>query len=367
MGPGRYFPARIVVLVLLCIVGCSAWAKSDRVITIMAYNAENLFDTNDNPGNVGDNTYLPIAQKNTQAHRDLCEREFAGSPFFKRECLQLDWSDVVLAAKLKNLAAVIDGFDGGTGADVLVLEEVENQAVLNLLANALKNSPAYVTRINTEQSPGRGINIALLSKLSQAGPVISHDVVFNEEDRDDCGDTRDILEVPLKLPDGSTLTVLGLHFPSGNNPVKCRLFAAQVLNEIAAGRPKGSMLVALGDTNINCSSEDQAVISEVLRDRWIVPDEVNKGCRPPGSNFFPNKGQWSFLDLIMASRSLMSSSQEGAPWFADFGSFRTVISAPEVQVETDSRGRVKPLRFDAEAKTGTSDHWPVAIDIIRRR
>jgi hypothetical protein len=73
------------------------------------------------------------------------------------------------------------------------------------------------------------------------------------------------------------------------------------------------------------------------------------------------------LDLIMTSRSLTSSSQAGAGWFADFGSFRTVISAPEVQVEVDTRGRTRPMRFDAERRTGTTDHWPVAIDIIRRR
>jgi hypothetical protein len=179
--------------------------------------------------------------------------------------------------------------------------------------------------------------------------------------------TRDILEVPIRLPDGETLRLFGIHFPSGSNPVKCRLRASERLNEIAAGFPNQSMLIALGDTNINCSSEDQVVISETLRDQWVVPDEVNKGCRAPGSNFYPVKSQWSFLDLIMTSRSLTSSSQAGAGWFADFGSFRTVISAPEVQVEVDTRGRTRPMRFDAERRTGTTDHWPVAIDIIRRR
>lgn len=219
-------------------------------------------------------------------------------------------------------------------------------------------------RINTEASPGRGINVALISKLPISGSPKSHKVEFSAGDQD-CGDTRDILEVALKLPDGSTLTVFGLHFPSGNNPVKCRAAASERLNEIIAGRPKEAMLVALGDTNINCNPEDQAVIADVLRDHWLVPDEVNKGCRPPGSNFY--QGKWSFLDLIMTSRSLATSSQEGAPWFADYGSFRTVISAPQVQIEADNSGRVKPRRFDAETKSGTADHLPVAIDLIRRR
>jgi len=87
---------------------------------------------------------------------------------------------------------------------------------------------------------------------------------------------------------------------------------------------------------------------------------VNKGCRAPGSNFFPSQG-WSFLDLIMTSRSLLGSDQGGATWFADFGSFRTALTAPELQVQTDNVNRVSPRRFKPEDGTGASDHWPVAI------
>jgi len=93
---------------------------------------------------------------------------------------------------------------------------------------------------------------------------------------------------------------------------------------------------------------------------------MNKGCRAPGSNFFPSQG-WSFLDLIMTSRSLLGSDQGGATWFADFGSFRTVLTAPELQVQTDNVNRVSPRRFKPEDGTGASDHWPVAIDLLRRK
>jgi endonuclease/exonuclease/phosphatase family metal-dependent hydrolase len=361
----------LVLAALFAAVGdllapASALAQSDRVVTVMSYNVENLFDTEDNPANTGDNTFLPRSRKGTAEHRALCE-QIGGSASQKRECLELDWSEAVLMAKLRNVATVIDGFNGGRGPDILALQEVENRAVLERLRATLRNGQAYITAVNTETSPGRGINVALLSKLRIEGQVQSHKVEFTGEDLQDCGTTRDIVEVPLKLPDGSVLAMFSLHFPSGSNPVKCRVLASERLNEIVAGRAADAMLVAAGDTNINCSPEDQAVIADVLRDRWIVPDETNKGCRAPGSEFFPPRTQWSFLDLIMTSRSLTSSSREGAPWFADFGSFRTAITAPEVQVEADERGRVKPKRFDTEAKTGSADHWPVALDLVRRR
>ncbi|WP_145144443.1 endonuclease/exonuclease/phosphatase family protein [Roseomonas gilardii] len=363
---GRVFCPLLTAAVIALTPGVAPAAGSERVATVMTYNVENLFDTSDNPLNEGDNTYLPRSLKGTPEHIALCERT-GGTPFQQRECRELDWSEEVLAAKVRNLAAVILGFNGGQGPDILMLQEVENQAVLDRLRGALGGAHVYPTLVNTESSPGRGINVALLSKLPLVGPAVSHPVPFEGDDQSACGATRDILEVSLTLNDRATLTLFGVHFPSGANPTRCRMLASERLNEVAGGRPESAMLIALGDTNISCSSEDQRVIADVLRERWVVPDEVNKGCRAPGSNFFLPEGQWSFLDLILTGRSLTLSARSGAPWFADFGSFRTVISAPEVQIETDAQGRVRPKRFDAREGSGSSDHWPVAIDLVRRR
>jgi len=68
----------------------------------------------------------------------------------------------------------------------------------------------------------------------------------------------------------------------------------------------------------------------------------------------------------MTTRALLGNNEAGAPWFADFGSFRTVITVPEIQVQTDNRNRISPRHFDPVARTGASDHWPVAMDLIRR-
>jgi hypothetical protein len=56
--------ARFLGLLIASVIAMSASAGvSPRVITIMSYNAENLFDTQDNPSNEGDNTYLPLSNK----------------------------------------------------------------------------------------------------------------------------------------------------------------------------------------------------------------------------------------------------------------------------------------------------------------
>lgn len=85
-----------------------------------------------------------------------------------------------------------------------------------------------------------------------------------------------------------------------------------------------------------------------------------------GIEFFPAAG-WSFLDLIVTSRSLLGSDPGRRDMVRRFGSFRTVLTAPELQFQTDNVNRVSPRRFKPEDGTGASDHWPVAIDLLRRK
>src|SRR5262245_9972615 len=153
--------AAAAALIGLALMATPTLAQEQRRVTVMSYNVENLFDTEDNPAREGDNTYLPRSQKGTAEHIALCERN--NDPGAHRdECLNLDWNDNVLAKKIANLAAVIGRFDG-SGPDILVLQEVENQQILNRLRAALPGPDSYVTAINLDDSPGRGINVAILS------------------------------------------------------------------------------------------------------------------------------------------------------------------------------------------------------------
>src|SRR5262245_30598528 len=76
-----------------------AQAQDQRRVTIMSYNVETLFDTEDNPAREGDNTYLPLSLKDTPEHEALCKRN-NDTPARVRECMTLDWNEQVLARKL---------------------------------------------------------------------------------------------------------------------------------------------------------------------------------------------------------------------------------------------------------------------------
>src|SRR5262245_61242943 len=169
-----------IPLAILLVVGSavSATAQEPRRITLMSYNVENLFDTQDNPNREGDNTYLPITLKGTPAHIALCERNNEPGPR-RQECLTLDWNDQVLDRKLQNLATVIGSFED-RGPDILLLQEVENRGVMDRLRQLLPNPSSYQTVVNLDDSPGRGINVGLLSRLplDPNNPTVSTPINF---------------------------------------------------------------------------------------------------------------------------------------------------------------------------------------------
>jgi hypothetical protein len=173
---------------------------------------------------------------------------------------------------------------------------LENQQILNRLRLALPNATAYVTTINLDDSPGRGINVAIMSKLPVAPgiPVVSTPITFpadvTQEGGGACGNTRNLTAFTLQLPDGSPLTIFAVHMPAGCSAHPCRRFVADQLVQKLGALPLSRMVVVAGDTNLNGGNNDQQTISDILRPALVVPDEVNKGCRAPGSSFFPPQG-----------------------------------------------------------------------------
>ena len=115
----------------LTVVGCalllnacdkSGDAPAEPVrITVMTFNAENLFDNSDDPGK-DDKAYLPIEAKQSEEHIAECNEIEVDA--WRNECLNLDWSDAAIDRKLTLLANTTRQIEGG--ADVIAFQEVEN-------------------------------------------------------------------------------------------------------------------------------------------------------------------------------------------------------------------------------------------------
>jgi len=345
-------------------------------ITIVSYNAENLFDTSDDITNPHDNTYLPLSVKTAQGadHERSC---LTANPnprsFYFKQCISLDWSESVYKKKIANYADVINAMP--SLPHVLVIPETENKAVLDDLTKLLPGSGQWtVIQLDSSDKPNsRGIDVGMISRLPTASEPVAHKIDFGSA-ANVCDPTRDILHARFKLPDNAVLNVFGVHFPSGSNPFECRSRAFVKLNELAAALPKTELKVAAGDFNLNCAeTQTDGMDRLLLRGDWYLSPLAKAGCSAPGSSKFIDRNlynwnTWSFLDLILVSSSLSPTQESTENWWADLGSFGTVVvTSEQYTVDDANKGFVEPRRFDPATQTGVSDHWPVAIRLMPRR
>ncbi len=150
--------------------------------------------------------------------------------------------------KLAGIAGVLDNL----GADIAILEEVENANVVADLAQVAGRFPH--THI-TEGNDPRGIDIAILSD-HPLGPVLSHKDEFFKSSSDATRTfrfARDVLDAHLSF-NGRHVALLGVHWKSGQDPDSQlkRLAEAEqtrrIATEIKFADPS-AMVVVLGDFN----------------------------------------------------------------------------------------------------------------------
>ena len=350
----KYF----VFVSAIALVSCSsAPKKSPGSITVMTYNVENLFDNLDDSGK-DDETYLAIEDKKNARHRTKCQG--VGRDYYRRQCLEYDWSDSKIKMKMKRLASVV--LQEGTGPDILILEEVENLNVLERFRLNYLQSAGYQPAILIEGPDKRGIDVAMLSRLPLSGKPVLHEIDLNKSaKRDEKKDskksvrpTRGILQAQFELPDSTVLTVFGVHFPSQGNPVIARRLAIAKLNEVKAKLPKSALVIAAGDFNITTKEDAKEGLyrTELSKD-WLVSHQI--GCdKCEGTHSY--RGSWSFLDAVLFSKNMKS----GDKWRVDTKSIR-VANKSIYQINYWGN----PARFsEGKSQTGVSDHWPLMVEIV---
>lgn len=135
--------------------------------------------------------------------------------------------------------------------------------------------------------------------------------------------------------------------------------------------PSDALAIAGGDFNLNCSETQDDLFERAVRfGKWGVPPEVTGGCAEPGTNKHRERSfgtwfTWSFLDFFLVSENMLAEQRSKSGWFANLGSFRTVVVNGE-QLEASGEGFVSTKRFDPVTGTGVSDHWPVMIELMTR-
>lgn len=326
------------------------WIYAPKVaneVSFMTFNVENLFDT-EQDANRDDYTFLPLSLKQTQAHRDHCNTIKVER--FRDECLNKDWNEEFLDAKMKNLSQVILDLDGGIGPDVLLMAEVENIHVLNQLNQKYLQKAHYQTAVLIEGFDERGIDTALLSRFPVKGKPVLHRIPFDASkipERNSKLNTRGILEVTLVTPNKHDVTVFVGHLPAQGNPTEMRKQATEFLLTLL--KTKKNMVIAGGDFNITKSEEQEyGYFKNIINQGYQVSHFY--GC--PGCEGTHNYQQsWSFLDVLIFPKNLSTYGFTASPDRIDVVHYNPIHLFREKF----------PKYFDPKTLTGASDHFPLYL------
>ncbi len=325
-----------------------------EIVSVMTYNAENLFDNEHDEGKE-DYTYLPLSVKKRSSEvRAYCRG--ISNYYYRKQCFELDWSDAALNKKLENLARVIKGYNRGFGPDILLLQEVENINVLRMLNRHLD----FETLVLIEGEDKRGIDTAILSRFPLTRSPKLHPLKIKTSSGRVIK-TRGILEARFAVH-GHDLTILNNHWPSQAAPDEFREQAARQLRELTNELGQ-DLVIAGGDFNTNSDDAPHGV-NKWLLDFKFDPtfyDSFEMSPYSPGELDAPGthsyEKNWEFLDRILV--------WSGYEKVFGLSPLRPLWSKYEVIFEPwmgeDEGGELVPKRFDPETGEGVSDHLPVVM------
>jgi hypothetical protein len=380
-------------------------------LKIMGFNVENLFDTKHDAGK-NDYEFLPInssykqyCNRTAEAPADSSDADTVVLPITFKEislkdalslesvvgtqsqpkpkpsrypCAEIDWTPSRLAAKLKQIKAVVDA--QGTLPDVLTLNEVENPNVVEMLRKTL----GYDGFAMTTSPDARGIDNAVMYRTYRMTPVqfIEREVVGMPYA------TRNLSAAIFKLKPalgGGFLAVLPNHLPSqaGNGSGAARLLVANQLRKLVAEvkqtyAGQEISFVLTGDFNTLESESPNPINDVILNPSWPEVNEkgflfydtediarANKNAylklMPPATYYYAKQNAWNRFDRIFVDSSLMD--EQGLE--IDPDSYR--IHAPEFLTKTLKNSEVVPRKYNHDTddveKMGYSDHFAVIVKL----
>ncbi len=311
-----------------------------KPFTLMFYNTENFYDTVDDPHTMDD--------------------DFTPDGFRK-------WTDRRFNDKVEKLTNVIAKIVHPNRPDIISLAEIENKTVMeSILEEMHRQGMKGYSFVHYDSPDERGSDVAMIYNTDSFRVLESHPVLVHLpgiEDR-----TRDILYVKGTVPNGETLHLFFIHFPSRAEgrelSERRRYFAASELRnavyKVTAEDPEANLII-MGDFN---DTPDDNSVDEVLGARKSFEDVKNlrlynllyprykKGL---GTTY--HKG-WLLFDQIIVSGNLLTSQTiDCKPEYAD-------LYNPSWLLYFGRNNRPKPNRtYSRKYVGGYSDHLPVYLTL----
>jgi endonuclease/exonuclease/phosphatase family metal-dependent hydrolase len=176
-------------------------------IKIASYNVENLFDMVNN-----------------------------GAEYTAYKPKKHNWTRTTLNKKLLNISETICDIN----ADIIGLQEIENENILKLLQKSLRSTGCYYKYLAITHKKKSAIQVAVLSKI----PITNaKEIVVNKKLK-----YRNILEVKFMIEERPFFVYVN-HWTSKNSAESKRILSAQVLKKRLDKLPKDMDYILLGDFN----------------------------------------------------------------------------------------------------------------------
>lgn len=322
-----------------------------RELSVLSYNLQNLFD-------------------------DVKD----GSEYYDYDPTGDDWNSDLYHLKLLQVSDVLSRYPEG-GADIVLLQEIENRNVLNTLVTHYLKGCGYHNTCITAGSES-AVNTAILSRYP-IEEVMAHSVTL-----EGCVAGRPILECSISLG-GHTLRLFNCHWKSKSGgaaetePLRCASAAvlAARLRKIARQRPAVPVVVA-GDLN-ECIDEweqiEGAYATALMPLEGYLALAQAERRRCIGVTGEPRSAQLSGSSTVLISPWLMQPQAPGGS-YAYRGEWETIdhfLCAPALcnsrGIEIDDFRVVRnerllnedgyPLRWISELGSGYSDHLPILLTL----
>lgn len=338
---------KYILLALLVFVGFSS-AKAQKMYAsycVGFYNVENLFDTEDDPTNKGDDDYLPHGANK--------------------------WTEGKYQKKLDNIAKVISRLGKDytpAGPAILGVAEVENRRVLEDLVKQERIANVGYEIVHYDSPDWRGIDVGLLynPKLFQVTNSVAVPYVLPENPK---FKTRDQLVVSGMLA-GEPVHVIVNHWPSryGNKSTELREQAARItlsiVDSLQAISPEAKVII-MGDLN----DDPDNVSTRVVLNAKKYPHEVKaQGLYnvfwkhyDQGIGSLGYQGKWNLFDQIIITESFLSAQS------TDLKFWKAEVFNKDFLITKEGKRKGYPHRtFEGNNfVNGYSDHLPTLIYLLK--
>lgn len=340
------------IIWLLFFTGFIAHAQEKQysVAIVGFYNLENLFDTINQP-NVNDEEFTPT-----------------GANLY---------TPVVYKDKLSKLEEVLSGI--GTdyspdGLSVFGVAEIENESVLQDLAQQPKLKGRNYQYVHYDSPDERGIDVGLMYNPKYLKVLYSQSL--NVPLKNDDGTprhTRDVLYVYGKYL-GEPMHFFVNHWPSRRGGEEAsapgRALAAQVakncIDSIMKDNPQAKV-VLMGDLNDDPVSPSVTQVLKAKGDKEKVkPGELYNpwvSYYKDGIGTLAYNDAWNLFDQIMVSEAFLPNHQTG------FFFHKALIYRKEFMIQNSGRYKGYPKRtYDFSVYLGGySDHFPTYLVLLREK